>query len=108
MRTGIVIGILLCALTSFGQVGVQLPAQDFAWPNWSARIGSSSIAQSSIKAPIPTLESMFTTNQNLSTYSYEHLAFFCKIEVDIEKAVKIPVKIRLGSVDYVDYLEGKR
>ncbi len=41
-------------------------------------------------------------------YAYKDLAFFCKIEVQLEKAVKLPVKFRLGSVDYVDYLEGKR
>ena len=40
-------------------------------------------------------------------YSYDDLAFFCKIEVQLENAVKFPVKFRLGSVDYVDYLEGK-
>jgi len=42
-----------------------------------------------------------------SCYSYKDLAFFCKIEVQLETAVKFPVKFRLGSVDYVDYLEGK-
>ena len=41
-------------------------------------------------------------------YAYKDLAFFCKIEVQLEKSVKLPVKFRLGSVDYVDYLEGKR
>ena len=43
-----------------------------------------------------------------AAYAYKDLAFFCKIEVQLEKAVKMPVKFRLGSVDYVDYLEGKR
>jgi len=41
-------------------------------------------------------------------YAYKDLAFFCKVEVQLEKTVKLPVKLRLGSVDYVDYLEGKR
>ena len=41
-------------------------------------------------------------------YSYDKLAFFCKVEVKLENAVKFPVKFRLGSVDYVDRLEGKR
>lgn len=41
-------------------------------------------------------------------YNYHNLAFFCRLEVKIEKASKIPVRFRLGSVPYVDYLEGKR
>jgi hypothetical protein len=41
-------------------------------------------------------------------YSYQNLAFFCKLEVQLEKAVKLPVKFRLGDVEYVDWLEGKR
>jgi hypothetical protein len=41
-------------------------------------------------------------------YSYHNLAFFCKMEVKLEKAVKMPIKFRLGDVDYVDRLEGKR
>ena len=43
-----------------------------------------------------------------AAYAYKDLAFFCKIEVKLEQAVKLPIKFRLGSVDYVDYLEGKR
>ncbi len=49
-----------------------------------------------------------TQQQMPAAYAYKDLAFFCKIEVQLEKAVKMPVKFRLGSVDYVDYLEGKR
>ena len=41
-------------------------------------------------------------------YSFKNLALFCKIEVQLEKLSKIPVKFRLGSVDYVDKLESKR
>ncbi len=37
-----------------------------------------------------------------------HLPFFCREEIKIEHAVKIPFKFRLGSVQYVDYLEGKK
>lgn len=36
-----------------------------------------------------------------------HLSFFCKKELQIEKAIKFPVKMRLGSVTYTDRLEGK-
>jgi hypothetical protein len=35
-------------------------------------------------------------------------AFFCRMEVKAEKASKIPVLFRLGSVDHVEKMEGKR
>ncbi len=36
-----------------------------------------------------------------------NLAFFCRQEIKLEKLTKIPFKFRLGSLQYVDYLEGK-
>ena len=65
----------------------------------------------------PTLSSLMLGNPQSDTQAppsllslkYEpHLAFFCRVEVKIDKAVGTPFRFRLGSVDYVDYLEGKR
>lgn len=35
------------------------------------------------------------------------LGFFCKQELKLQNTTGIPFKFRLGSVQYVDYLEGK-
>ncbi len=42
----------------------------------------------------------------LNFYS-EHLGVMCKMELKLEKRTKLPLRIRLGSKDQVDYLEGK-
>lgn len=36
------------------------------------------------------------------------LGFFCRQEIKFENATGVPFKFRLGSVQYVDYLESKK
>jgi hypothetical protein len=42
-----------------------------------------------------------------ANYYTNSLGFFCKKEIEMEKALKFPVKFRLGSVAYTDKMEGK-
>jgi len=37
----------------------------------------------------------------------QHLGFFCKKEVQLQKLTRLPLFIRLGSKEHVDYLERK-
>lgn len=53
---------------------------------------------------VPTLKKNFLLPQNF--YS-QHLSFFCKKESQLQKATGLNLFIRLGSKDYVDYLEQK-
>jgi len=41
------------------------------------------------------------------SYYATHLGFFCKEELSIQKTTRLPVFFRLGSLEYVNKLEGK-
>lgn len=42
-----------------------------------------------------------------TAYRFQELGIFCQWEVHIERAARLPVKFRLGEVQYVERLEGK-
>ena len=46
-------------------------------------------------------------NQLPSNFYAKRLPFFCAKELQVQKAVGIPVKFRLSTVEYCDKLEGK-
>lgn len=43
-----------------------------------------------------------------ANYYTQHFGFMCKKELAIEKAIKIPFRFRLGSLQQCIYLEGKK
>lgn len=41
-------------------------------------------------------------------FSCTQLGFFCKKELKVESVTKIPFRFRLGSLQYNDWMEGKK
>ena len=84
-----------CVISMFFLFSVQLSAQKIEAP-----IKAKALPSISELATLPSTE--FKENY------YQNLAIFCKLEYKLEKKSGVPVRMRLGSLDYVNQLEGKK
>ena len=57
------------------------------------------------QAPPPNPPLSLVRQKIPSSYDYDHLGIFCKFEVQLEKKFKVPMKFRLGEVQYTEQLE---
>jgi len=64
-------------------------------------------AQLTLKQPIDTVEKKISLKLLPQNFYNQCLGYFCKKEVQLQKITMFPVFIRLGSKEYVDYLERK-
>ncbi len=63
------------------------------------------LAKTPTPAPLPNPPLSMIQQSIPSSYSYDHLGVFCKLEVQLEKKFKLPMKFRLGEVHYTEQLE---
>ena len=111
----ILIGCLFFANALLGQVGltVEKSTADKATLNWNKN-GQKIFFPKYKTSDVPKdLRSHILSDNysnalgNFSSNKNNELAFFCRIEVKLEKSSKIPVRFRLGEVQAVDAKEGK-
>ena len=68
---------------------------------------SEAASQLYFRVQLDTVENKFSLRVMPQNFYTHPSAFFCKKEVQLQQALRLPVFIRLGTKDYVDFLERK-
>ncbi|HJW16007.1 MAG TPA: hypothetical protein VJ499_02755 [Flavisolibacter sp.] len=68
---------------------------------------SKSASQATFRGNMDTCDKKLSLKVLPPNFYTNHLSFFCKKELQVQKTTAIPVFIRLGSKEYVDRLERK-
>jgi hypothetical protein len=103
---GLVVVFLILTIPSFSQKSIpaHLNESIFFAKNTATHSDSIYLIPSNIFLnKIANLEQTIPANFTTTNYG-----FFCKNELAVEKAIKIPLRIRLGSLQQCNYYEGKK
>ncbi|MGK0387595.1 MAG: hypothetical protein ACI94Y_000321 [Maribacter sp.] len=115
MKTQIIINLFLVVpVLGFAQLDIQLQISGKSF----GELKTPKIINPHVSFLDPLSYNFFTNsikendeNTSLVCTPYKgkaHTAFFCRMEDKLEHKVKLPVRVRLGTLDYVDQLEQKR
>lgn len=69
--------------------------------------GSKALAQLRLPFSTDSIAGTVTVRVLPQNFYNQHLSFFCKKERQLQKLTSLPIYIRAGSKEYVDYLEKK-
>jgi hypothetical protein len=111
--------VILLFFTVISFFGVNAQSSHFEWHTADKSYGLKYQNPLSLTPPkinnspfyIPALFPHQPNNISVRAFAQHYqqqLGFFCKMEHKLEYNTKFPVKFRLGEVNYVDVLEGKR
>lgn len=56
----------------------------------------------------PNSSTLYPLQQVPPNFYVKNLGFFCRQELKLEAVTKIPFRFRVGSVNYCDWMEGKK
>jgi hypothetical protein len=95
---------LACSFLLFNKVQGQPPKKYFAAPVPFISTYFHSLDSSKKTMPITTRPDIRSIGQSLYA---DRLGFFCKKELQLEKYTGLPLRFRLGSLQYVNWMEGR-
>jgi hypothetical protein len=99
---GMITALLFSGLLIKAQPGLQL---DQLLPLPSFTFSSDLPVLSQEETPASTMLPLYLTPT--PEFQVDEMAFFCRIELQLDKWARRNIRFRLGSLDYVNYLEGK-